>query len=86
MSMQMAAQLQALPRHELAAAITSALTSGTHYPPKPRLGELLGGILASARSTRFVAPPTVTAVVGHGPRTFLQTAQHAGKHSSGSSK
>ncbi|KAI3429296.1 hypothetical protein D9Q98_005392 [Chlorella vulgaris] len=77
---QMAAQLQALPRHELAAAITSALTSGTHYPPKPRLGELLGGILASARSTRFVAPPTVTAVVGHGPRTFLQTAQHAGRY------
>ncbi len=54
---QMAARLEALPRHELAAAVTEALTGPPHYPPKPPLGSLLSGIMAPARTTRFVEPP-----------------------------
>lgn len=55
----MAAQLEALPRHELAAAVTEALTGPPHYPPKPPLGSLLSGMLAPARTSRFVEPPQV---------------------------
>lgn len=55
----MAAQLEALPRHDLAAAVTEALTGPPHYPPKPPLGSLLSGILAPASSTRFLEPPQV---------------------------
>ncbi|KAI7843241.1 hypothetical protein COHA_003075 [Chlorella ohadii] len=53
----MAARLEALPRHELAAAVTEALTGPPHYPPKPPLGSLLSGIMAPARTTKFVEPP-----------------------------
>lgn len=80
-AVQMAARLEALPRHELAAAITDALTSGPNYPPRPPLGELLGGVLAPARSSRFVEPPAVTDVVGDAPKSFPLMLQHAGKRS-----
>lgn len=77
---EMAARLEALPRHELAAAITDALTSGPNYPPRPPLGELLGGVLAPARSSRFVEPPAVTDVVGDAPKSFPLMLQHAGRY------
>ena len=57
--LQMAARLEALPRHELATAVSEALTGPPHYPPKPPLGSFLSGILAPARTTRFVEPPQV---------------------------
>jgi hypothetical protein len=76
---QMATRLEALPRHELADAVNEALTGGPHYPPRPPLAELLGGVFAPASSSRFVEPPTVTEVVGDRPRSFPLTLQHAGK-------
>lgn len=75
----MAAHLEALPRHELANAVTEALTGPPHYPPKSPLGSLLSGIAAPARTTRFVEPPAVVDVVGEDPRSFPLTLQHAGE-------
>ncbi|PRW60660.1 mitochondrial succinate-fumarate transporter 1 isoform A [Chlorella sorokiniana] len=77
---EMAARLEALPRHELAAAVTEALTGPPHYPPKPPLGSLLSGILAPARGTRFVEPPQVVDVVGDDPKSFPLTLAHAGRY------
>lgn len=75
---QMAARLAALPRLELAAAVTEALTGPPHYPPRPQLGSLLSGLLAAPRTTQFVEPPAVTDVVGADPKAFPLTLQHAG--------
>lgn len=79
----MAARLQALPRHELAAAMTDALTSPGEPSAQPRpLAALLGSLLESPRSRQFMRPPPVLDVLSP-PKTLPILQQHAGKSTGG---